>query len=578
MRLIFEFVTLTAIVLIALLAPPTKSTRLGRAKHWYLFLAQRPWLAILLIGATVFAVEAGFGSLVQEPLAANMDEFSYLLAGDTFAQGRLTNPPHSLWEHFESYNIIQQPTYQSKYPPGQGLVLAFGQSCFGDPAVGVWLNLAVACAAVCWMLYGWLPPRWALLGAILAVLNVSLLRHWGQSYWGGGVALLGGALVFGSLPRIQRDPRLVHGLLIGIGLSLLANSRPYESLIAILPAAAWFGWQLFSPRCPPGAERGSARAASRRGLLLRRVVAPAALLLLLTASWMALYNYRVTRDPLRLPYQVWQDTYTTYDSVADLVFFWRTRTIPEVEPQRRLRKPVSEPLWEIWFERQANLGRKLFWQWQFYVTLTLTLPLLAVPWACRRGWPRFAAVTVGLVIVAIVIQGTHGHAHYAAPVACLISLLLVQGLRWWRGWRRNGRPAGVFLVRAMLALHVFSVVFVQGAQWVSQPLMPHQRWALNRQRVADHLHKAGGQHVVIVQYPEADCRDAIWEEWVYNSADIDSQAVVWARDLGADRNRRLQDYFGQREIWFLQVDGLRMSPLTETDQPPANATAQSQMR
>jgi hypothetical protein len=369
------------------------------------------------------------------------------------------------------------------------------------------LNLAVACAAVCWMLYGWLPPRWALLGAILAVLNISLLRHWGQSYWGGGVALLGGALLFGSLPRLQREPRLVYGLLIGIGLSLLANSRPYESLIAVLPAAAW---RLFAPQWPPGAERGSARGAAwfgwqllslrrrirengtgnapnshefgygspDRGLLLRRVIAPAAAVLLLTGAWMALYNYRVTRDPLRLPYQVWQETYTTYGSVADIVFFWRTRTIPEIEPQRRLRKPVSEPLWEIWFERQANLGRKLFWQWQFYVTLTLTLPLLAVPWACRRGWPLFAAVTVGLVIVAVIIQGTHGHAHYVAPVACLISLLLVQGLRWWRCWRRNGRPAGVFLVRAMLALHVFSVVFVQGSQWVSQPLMPHQRWAL----------------------------------------------------------------------------------------------------
>jgi hypothetical protein len=315
MRLIFEIVTLIAIVLIALLAPPTKSTRLGRVRQWYRSLARRPRLAMLLIGATVLMVEATFAALVQKPIAANMDEFSYLLAGDTFAHGRLTNPPHSLWEHFESYNIIQQPTYQSKYPPGQGLVLALGQSCFGDPAVGVWLNLAVACAAVCWMLYGWLPPRWALLGAILAVLNVSLLRHWGQSYWGGGVALLGGALLFGSLPRIQREPRLIHGLLIGIGLSLLANSRPYESLIAVLPAAAWFGWQLFATRrrIRENSERKRGRSpfvhstlravpakgdgplflsdgtrnapnshefgyGTDRGLLLRRVIAPAAAL------------------------------------------------------------------------------------------------------------------------------------------------------------------------------------------------------------------------------------------------------------------------------------------------------------
>ena len=46
MRLIFEIVTLSAIVLIAQLAPPTKSTRLGRVKQWYRSLARRPWLAM----------------------------------------------------------------------------------------------------------------------------------------------------------------------------------------------------------------------------------------------------------------------------------------------------------------------------------------------------------------------------------------------------------------------------------------------------------------------------------------------------------------------------------------------------
>ena len=92
------------------------------------------------------------------------DEFSYLLGADTFLHGRLANPPHPMWVHFESFHIIQQPTYASKYPVGQGLSMAVGQGMTGYPIVGVWLTIALACMATTWALAAWVPSRWAVGG------------------------------------------------------------------------------------------------------------------------------------------------------------------------------------------------------------------------------------------------------------------------------------------------------------------------------------------------------------------------------------------------------------------------------
>jgi hypothetical protein len=247
--------------------------------------ARHPVACWLGPGLIVLLARAALLPLWPAPQPVIYDEFGYLLQADTFAAGRLTNPPHPLWPFFESVYILHQPTYNAKYPPGQGLVLALGQRFFGDPWFGVWLSCG-AMAALCWALQGWLPGSWALLGGILAV-PLCLFSYWMDSYWGGAVAAAGGALVLGSYARIVRRRRFAFAWLMGIGLVVLVLTRMYEGLLFAAPFVA----ALFL-RC--------------RSF---RVWASIAIVLAAGAAFTLHYNSRVTGHPTRFPYTEYQRQY-----------------------------------------------------------------------------------------------------------------------------------------------------------------------------------------------------------------------------------------------------------------------------
>src|SRR5205807_1770258 len=160
------FLILVAISVIALAFPGFGRSFIQRIEQMLARFASRSY-AVTIIVLLVFVFSLALTIFYRLPQPRIHDEFSYLLQSDTFARGRLTNPTPPPLRYFETSHVLQQPTYASKYQPGQGLFLALGQVIW-QPILGVLFSTALAVAALFWMLRGIFPTGWALAGAVLA--------------------------------------------------------------------------------------------------------------------------------------------------------------------------------------------------------------------------------------------------------------------------------------------------------------------------------------------------------------------------------------------------------------------------
>lgn len=467
-------------------------------------------------------------------LARDHDEFSYVLAGDTFASGRLTNPPHPMWHHFESFHIIQQPTYMSKYPPGNGLLLGLGQWLSGSQALGLWIGAGLLCASLLWMLYAWFSPGWALFGAAIGALNFGIYSYWTQTYWGGALACTGGALLLGGIRRSMRDARPLDAVRMGIGIGILANTRPFEGLGLTIAVGIVAGvWALRWRQIPVG-------------VLVTRTILPATAVLAIIGCWMAYYNYRVTGNPLRLPYQVYA---ATYDSIGVIS--------GNIEAGRTYRNASMQSYYGGWVKGHQQRGKlldrlhlELKYRggvlWAFYIGPILTVPFVLSLRRVRSRW--IAAVWLKLLfLVGFMTLATWAAAHYAAPGTGLFLILAVAGSQVLAGWKWRGRPVGAFLVRVIPAAFLLILCLR-----VAQPrIFPRVQWIDHRLRMQNELERTGSRHVIFVRYSSAH---RVTREWVYNRADIDKAQVVWAHDLGADENRALLNYMKDRNAWLVEAD------------------------
>jgi hypothetical protein len=541
-----------AAVLIALqLVFPQSSQRIFRSVSKGLQrLATRRLFSGLFLFFSVIAFRAALLLRLSVPVPGIHDEFSYLLMGDTFAHGRLSNPSHPMWMSFESFHVNWFPRYASMYPPAQGLVLTIGQ-WLGNPWIGVLLSCAAMCAIIYWMLLAWLPPRWALLGGIIVWLKFGIASYWVNSYWGGAVAATGGALLLGAIARLLRRARSLDAILLAIALAILANSRPYEGLVFSLPSLFVLTRWLFQ----------KSRPAQPNGW--RAVAFPIAAILLLTASFMGFYNWRLTGHSLLFPNALNVRTYHT----APMFLFQASK------PEIHYNNQQFEDFYNGWereeYDHSWQSAKCLSWlkSVRFFSAFAWWGMLLALPglfFAIRDRRMRLAWISIGTVAVATYLI-VWSNAHYAAPVTSLLILLYLQSLRYlrlmrWKRWRWG----------AMLARTSVFLLLVDTAGAVVREDCDTFYWTcqgdVSRLTIQRKLEALPGKHLVIVRYSDDH---NIHDDWVYNGADIDSAKVVWAREINPQQDRKLLNHFKDRKVWLVTPDA--DNTLLEPYTPPTHS-------
>jgi hypothetical protein len=474
-----------------------------------------------------------------------------MLASDTFAHWRLTNPTPQFWSHFETYQVLLHPSYMSKYPPGQGIALAAGQLIFHLPFAGVMLSCAIMCVTLYWALCAIVPQRWAFLGGVIAAIQFGWMSYWDNSYWGGAMAAIGGCLFIGALLRLGRKITVLHAVALGFSLFLLAITRPYEGLLLAFPGLLWL--VIVIARTP------------QKKHFLRALVA---FLLILAAggTWLGYYNRRITGSPFTLPYMEFHRQYeaTPIFDIQPMASVSQR----EISDQKNRYEDINHPSYILnhTFRGFMHMTQiRILGTWAFYGGTAFVLAPLGFLLCWRNRRLLWLALMLAFMFVGWEAENPMC-LHYYAPATPVLYAIGLIGLSALCCWRRKHRLGQLIVLASLSSFALTTLVELAQNPIFKMLNIPYHSaiwYEMNflRQKasIASILDGIPGNHLVLVHYPQGHDYN---KEWVYNGYDIPSQRIIWAHDLDpSDPDKPLVCHYRNRHVWLIEpVDKEPWSP------------------
>ncbi|MCA9126839.1 MAG: hypothetical protein KDB22_07135 [Planctomycetales bacterium] len=502
------------------------------------------------------------------------DEFSQLLSADTLLHGRMANPRPEVWQPLQSFHIIMNPSYASKYPLGPGLLIAAGIFLLGSPVSGCWFAACICSSSICWMLAGVTNRRWAIFGGLLVAVHPAMQTSWSATLMSGWLTAAASALVLGALLRLRRRFSPIASVVLGMGVAMLALTRPYEGLVYTIVSAGilWCIWH----------RKPLARRMIDSVRISCLAIVPVGCALAITL----LQNQATTGHWTRMPYQVHEQTY----GVAPLFIFQHQRN-PSMSPEE---VPGTLRDYHYGWSLESYTARAGFTGWLLGITQSLyhivsfwglscsLLPLAARPWSSRFRLLQllFLAIVIQIMASSLVCWV---FPHYLAPILPWLVVLSVIGLKHTlHSWKKstvrkssssspkrergiqaigdlgpiavriaNARPRALWRQSPLVCgLLMWQLAFLSYAAY-RLPFRGNREWAIRRHQMERQLLAMPGQHLVLVHYlPD----HSFHEEWVYNRAAPAEAAVLWAHGEREEWNQQLISMYGQtHQIWHAYV-------------------------